>query len=375
MKARALLCGVLAAGSVLAADDVALLESLIRIPSVSADVKEVNRAVRFVRGTLEREGMFCAVETDADGREILFVANEKTRTPDVLFSAHLDVVPAQSPDLFNPRRENGRLYGRGASDCKEHCVLAMRLMRELKGKVSVGCLFGSDEEIGGASTALMVERGYGSGKLVVVLDSEQYAITTRQKGLASYLVTRTAPAVHAGMTKGPSPNAALELAKGYFALAGVMSDHEDGSWRDVVSLERIDGGRERAEMEVRVRCARHDDWDRIERLIREKTGGELRCLRKGDPVLIDESQPYLTDFLGRMRKLWPDRSVDFYHLNSSTDARHLQKLGKPMLILGVDARGAHTPSEHVILSSIDEYDGLIREYLLNQHIKEVLRDE
>lgn len=346
------------------ADDVSLLESLIRIPSVSADIPQVNRAVRFLKETLERFGLFCQVETAPGGREVLFAATERTKTPDVLFSAHLDVVPAQTPGLFVPRRENGVVYGRGASDCKEHCVLAARLMRELKGKASVGCLFGSDEEIGGESTAWMVERGYGARSLVIVLDSEQYAITTRQKGMASYVVTRTAPAVHAGLTKGPAPNAALDLAKGYLAIVRELSDCEDGSWRDVVSLERISGGREQAEMEVRVRSAAYGTWPRIERLIREKTGGELRCTRKCDPVLLDESAPHLLDFRARMQRKWPDRKIVFYHLNSTTDARHLQRLGKPMLILGVDARGAHTPSEHVILSSLDEHADLLKDYLL-----------
>lgn len=350
-----------------AVDDLRRLEDLIRIPSVSADIPEVNRAVRYLRRELESDGLFCTVERDAKGREILFAATERTKTPDVLLSAHLDVMPAQTPELFAPRRENGRIYGRGASDCKEHCILAARLMRELKGKVSVGCLFGSDEETGGASTALMLARGYGARELVIVLDSEQYAITTWQKGLASYVITNAAPSTHSGMMKGPARNAGAELVKGYVALMEAMSDYEDGSWRDVVGLQRIKGSVEQGAMEVRVRCAQSGSWERIERLIREKTGCEPICVRKGDPVRLDESASYLQDFRARMRAKWPNRNVDFYHLNSSTDARHLQKLGKPMLILGVDARGAHTPDEHVILSSLDEYDELIRSYLMERY--------
>ena len=165
--------------------DLELLEDLIRIPSVSRDVTNVNRAVRFMRDRLSSEGMLCRIETMDGGWELLFASNDGTVTPDVLFSAHLDAVEAQDPSQFVPRRENGRAYGRGASDCKEHCVLAARLMRELRGRVSVGCIFGSDEEIGGRSTAFMVEKGYGARKLVVVLDSEQYE---NAELLSGYLV-------------------------------------------------------------------------------------------------------------------------------------------------------------------------------------------
>ena len=62
-------------------DDLARLE-LIAIPSVSSNVVEVNRAV--------------------------------------------DFLSAIDPSQFVPHRENGRIYGRGASDCKEHIVLCVR---------------------------------------------------------------------------------------------------------------------------------------------------------------------------------------------------------------------------------------------------------
>jgi len=348
------------------ADDV-LLENLIRIPSVSADVGKVNEVVRYLRRRLESDGLFCRMETMPDGREVLFAANTETTVPDVLFSAHLDVVPAQTPDLFVPRRADGKICGRGASDCKEHCVLAARLMRELKGQVSAGCLFGSDEEIGGDSTVFMLDRGYGAHKLVIVLDAEQYTLTTRQKGLAYYSLTRTAAAAHGGFVKGSMPHAVKDLMAGYAALTEVLPETEDGSWRDVVSLLSLNGDREKAELKVSVRCARKGDWPRLENLLREKFGVEPVCIRKGEPVFLDESAPYLNDFLARMQRKWPDRNCRFYHMNSSTDARHLQRLGLPMLITGVDARGAHTPSEHVIWSSMDEHADLIRSYLVDTY--------
>jgi hypothetical protein len=37
-----------------------------------------------------------------------------------------------------------------------------------------------------------------------------------------------------------------------------------------------------------------------------------------------------------------------------------------MLILGVDARGAHTATEYVEIPSLDEYASLIESYLLDE---------
>ncbi|MBO7687087.1 MAG: M20/M25/M40 family metallo-hydrolase [Kiritimatiellae bacterium] len=362
-----LLAGVGAAlaawGGQVAAVDTDFLKDLIRIPSVSDDVAEVNRAADFTRRYAESRGLRCQIETNAAGRCMVWVANVDGKRPDVLLSAHLDVVPAQTPDLFVPKEADGCIYGRGASDCKEHVALSMHLMERLAGRVSVGAIFGTDEEIGGTTTAEMMKRGYGAKRLVIVLDSEQFALTTRQKGLAAYTISFTAPAVHSGLVKGVPPNAALKLMDGYRALAACFPPCEDGSWCDLVSCDRISGDRERAELTVKVRSARKGDWPRILALIREKTGGEVSCTRCGDPVELDEKDPVLLDFLARMRRKWPDRNCRFYHLNSSTDARHLQYLNLPMLIIGVDARGAHSPSEHVKTASLGEYADLLAAYL------------
>ncbi len=363
----ALLAVAFAVGVAGAAEsDLVRLEKLIRIPSVSSNIVEVNRAVDFLDGELGRDGLYRQIETMPDGRRVLFAANESTKRPDILLSAHLDVVPEKDPSQFVPRRENGRIYGRGASDCKEHVILCARLMRELKGRVSIGAIFGSDEEIGGMSTAFMLDKGYGAAKMVIVLDSEQFAITTRQKGLARYVIEADAPPTHAGMVKGAPPNAVQELIRSYEAAAAEIPDFEDGTWRDVMMLERVSGTREHAEMEISVRCARKGGFESVENLLRNKFKRDLRCLRKGEAVLLDETQPYLVAFRERMRRAWPDRKVDFYHLNSSTDARHLQRLNLPMLILGVDARGAHTATEYVEIPSLDEYAVLIESYLLDE---------
>ena len=363
----ALLAAALAVGAVGAAEsDLVRLEKLIRIPSVSSNIVEVNRAVDFLDGELGRDGLYRQIETMPDGRRVLFAANVSTKRPDILLSAHLDVVPEKDPSQFVPRRENGRIYGRGASDCKEHVILCARLMRELKGRVSIGAIFGSDEEIGGMSTAFMIDKGYGAAKMVIVLDSEQFAITTRQKGLARYVIEADAPPTHAGMVKGAPPNAVRELILSYEAAAAEIPDFEDGTWRDVMMLERVSGTREHAEMEISVRCARKGGFESIENLLRNKFKRDLRCLRKGEAVLLDETQPYLVAFRERMRRAWPNRKVDFYHLNSSTDARHLQRLNLPMLILGVDARGAHTATEYVEIPSLDEYAVLIESYLMDE---------
>jgi acetylornithine deacetylase/succinyl-diaminopimelate desuccinylase-like protein len=349
--------------------DIEFLKDLIRIPSVSANMDEINRVVDFTIRHAESRGLFCAVETNADGRKVAWVANVEGKLPDVLLSAHLDVVPAQNPGLFEPREADGVLFGRGASDCKDHVALSLHLMERLKGRVSIGAIFGTDEEIGGQTTDEMINRGYGAKRLVIVLDAEQFVITTWHKGLARYIFESDAKPVHSGMIKGAPPNAILDLVRAYEAVAAVIPDSEDGSWRDVLTLDRITGTSSHAELEISVRTARHGGFEAVEALLRDKFGSIPRCPRKGEAVILDETEPCLIDFLDRMRRKWPERNCRFFHFNSSTDARHLQRLGVPMLILGVDARGAHTPDEHLNIASLGEYADLIADYLVDEYVR------
>ena len=74
----------------------------------------------------------------------------------VYFHGHFDVVPAQSPEQFRPKRENGRIVGRGTADMKGGLVSMLYgaaavgdlgLLRD--GAVRLHCV--CDEETGGAA--------------------------------------------------------------------------------------------------------------------------------------------------------------------------------------------------------------------------------
>ncbi|MBQ6329590.1 MAG: M20/M25/M40 family metallo-hydrolase, partial [Kiritimatiellae bacterium] len=144
---------------------------------------------------------------------------------------------------------------------------------------------------------------------------------------------------------------------------------DDGSFCAVMTLSGISGARERATASIRVRSPRKGAWDEIENLVRDKVGGTVVCTEKTEPVSIDEGDPVIADFRARMQAKWPERKIRLAHAGGATDARHLQALNLPMLVIGVDASGAHTPSERVIWASMDEHAELIGSFLKKRYAK------
>ena len=97
---------------------VELCQKLIRRPSVSGEERAV---AEFLKGTMEKLG-YDQVEIDRYG-SVLGRVRGKRPGPTVLMDGHIDTVPVDDPsawshDPWAAEIEDGKIYGRGASDMK-----------------------------------------------------------------------------------------------------------------------------------------------------------------------------------------------------------------------------------------------------------------
>jgi acetylornithine deacetylase/succinyl-diaminopimelate desuccinylase-like protein len=152
----------------------ALVETLVRIPSENPPGRERERGADAVCVAMERLGF--APELLADSAVVRGAAGGGPEI--VYYHGHFDVVPAQSPAQFEPRRDGGRIVGRGTADMKGGLVsmlygaAAARELGMLEGR-RVVFHFVCDEETG--STA-------GSGQLreAGLIDPDAVAMLTAE---------------------------------------------------------------------------------------------------------------------------------------------------------------------------------------------------
>jgi succinyl-diaminopimelate desuccinylase len=84
------------------------------------------------------------------GRFNLICRRSEDGKPRLIFYAHIDVVPAEGWDAFNPRVVDGRIYGRGAADMKgaiPALLMALEKCRPDPVEFDISVMITTDEEV------------------------------------------------------------------------------------------------------------------------------------------------------------------------------------------------------------------------------------
>ena len=366
LPSRMTLC-LLAAAAACAAHgaDLACLKELVEIPSSSIDYPQVNRATRAMKAYLEARGLHCSVETDDKGRELLFAATKPGKVQDYILSAHLDVVPASYEGQYTFKNDNGRLSGRGVGDDKGGSLAVAQALAALAGKdVSVGCIFGADEELGGFTTTWMVEKmGYRPRRMVLVVDSAYAKIGYATKG---QLMVKATLKGKGGHSSAPwkcedlitQLSAAVVKIKEEWYRRHPLADGAD-HWSDVLTptVVKSEGtALNRIPSEVWVnfnlRSVRPEAKDECCQLIKEITKGEVEVVRYSPPCVSDGNDP----FVQRLKKAMEAElkaEVPLERMPFATDARCFVSCKVPVVNIGHKHGDSHGATEWADADSID----------------------
>jgi len=359
--------------------DLAFLQELVEIPSSSIDYPQVNRAMQAMKSYLEARGLFCTVETDDCGREILFAATKPGKIQDYILSAHLDVVPASYEGQYSMKNENGRLTGRGVGDDKGGSLAVAQTLSALAGKdVSVGCIFGADEELGGFTTTWMVEKmGYRPRRMVIVVDSAYGKIGYATKG---QLMVKATLKGKGGHSSAPwkcedlitQLSAAVVKIKEEWYRRHPLADGPD-HWSDVLTptIVKSEGtALNRIPSEVWVnfnlRSVRPEAKDECIQLIKEFTGGEVEVVRYSPPCLSDGNDP----FVQRLKKAMEaeiKEPVPLERMPFATDARCFVSCGVPTVNIGHKHGDSHGATEWATADSIDIVTRFLTSFLAAEY--------
>ncbi len=184
---------------------VALLQDLVRIPSITGDEANVGR---FVADFIRSMGLEVDVLEAAPGRPNLVATWDSCKPgPTFLLNDHLDIIPPGPLEYwthppFAAEIADGMVYGRGTIDTKSGIttlLMATRALRQsrvpIHGKLRL--VFTCDEEVGGGLGAQYVGRlGHFDADMALVAEPTSLQVEIATKGRLNIEVTTRGVATH-----------------------------------------------------------------------------------------------------------------------------------------------------------------------------------
>jgi succinyl-diaminopimelate desuccinylase len=347
------------------------LKKLVAFETVTGNFDENSRALDFVENLLPKNAFKQRFKNK--NAEILVVSNTKSKSPDVGFLVHIDVVSGRS-DQFKIVQKGEKLFGRGTSDMKFSIPIGVSLLNDLiekKSKLSFSLAITTDEETGGyEGVTFLANKIKFQPKCLIVPDGgENLNFVDKSKGVCQVFVESKGAAAHASrpwMGKNalePIVELTNKLIKKY------SKNNSNETWKTTMNIGIIQGGISTnqvcssALLKLDFRFPETESAERIMKEINSLAKGikgnlTISAGSVGMPTFTDKNLPVVKEFLTAMKKAY-GKTIIVKKTFGASDARHFAPFNIPILMMKPLAGEMHSEDEWVSINSCMKfYEGL-----------------
>ncbi len=356
---------------------IAILEKLVSIRSVNPPGNE-DEIAQVVKKLLSENGIDSAIVPLAKGRSSLVARIPGRESGSIVLCGHLDTVNADEEKwtvpAFEPRVENGRMWGLGSADMKSGVatIIEIGLMIARSGirpKRDIVLAFTADEEHGYSGAASVVKSG--------LIDDAQFLLITEptagkaycgQKGELWMEATFTGKAAHGSM---PAQGVNTIIPASEFCLALVQDARGfpeiPGRGTTSLNIGQINGGwqvnivPDTTKVRIDSRVVSDADKNMMVDLVAKRgkaaaarvdAGFSSTVFNYRSPIVSDANDEYVRAFLSAVAGDGQQQEIEISPY--STDAVEIvPHLGVPVVIYGPgNIAQAHQPDEFLDLSSL-----------------------
>jgi acetylornithine deacetylase/succinyl-diaminopimelate desuccinylase family protein len=359
---------------------VELTSQLVAIESINPDVVEGGAGelalARFVAEWCERAGLETTLTDLAPGRaNVTAVARGSGGGRSLMLNAHMDTVGvAGMSDPFEPRLENGRLYGRGAQDMKGSlaaCMLATveAARRGLRGDVILTAV--ADEEFASIGTEAITASVQADA--AIVTEPTEMRVAIAHRGFVHLEIE-----VHGRAAHGSRPDLGIDaIAKTGRILVGI--EELDTQLRDdpthpylgsgSIHASLIEGGQEfssypaRCFLQAERRTVPGETRELVERELREivaRAGegdpdfsADVRAPISRDPFEV-AGDAQIVDAVRRHAAVVLGTTPETVGVSFWADSALFAAAGIPTVVFGPIGAGLHTEVEWVDVESLEQ---------------------
>lgn len=347
-----------------------LTADLIRFQSVATQPAQVAAAADYIGAYLATIPDLHVERSERNGVPSLVATLHDTRRPSVMLNGHFDVVAAK-PEMFVPRVENGRIYGRGSQDMKGSLAVMLCLLRDLaqqSPRPDVGVQFVGDEEVGGKhGTERLVAEGWGCD-FCITTEPTDLRICYQQKG-AMWLSLRLLGSPTHASRPWSGTNPAYAYARGLVALAEHFPPPSSEVWRTTATPTIVNSGGNSPnqvaaalDFTIDVRYTADNTPEQLLALVQQCFPGvEIVVAKHSDGLHVAADHPAvqrLAEIAAKQRGL----PTDLYREHYGSDARFFTQQGMAAVCLGPAGHGLHSDNEWVEVDSMLELYAILHTY-------------
>jgi acetylornithine deacetylase len=275
----------------------------------------------------------------------------------LLLNGHLDTVGVAGVDApFEPRIEDGRLYGRGAFDMKgavAALLLAAAEAPELRGDIVVTAV--ADEELASVGTEAVLEHITADAALVA--EPTDLRVAVAHRGFVGFEIETAGVAAH-GSRPDLGVDAIAKMGSILVALEQLERRLQQGRRHPLagtgsVYASLIEGGQELSSFPARCRLVGErrtipgETVEQVERELRVLAGeATFRLIAAREPYETPVEHPFV-ELVVRASGGQEPVGAPFW-----TDAALIAAAGIPAILYGPAGEGAHAEEEWVDLASL-----------------------
>jgi len=360
-----------------------LLQKLIKIDSQNPPGNE-RKIIYFIRDYLSNLGVASRVyEFKKDRLNLICKLTSKNSRKKILFTPHVDTVPATGKWQRHPlsaKIHKGRVYGRGATDCKVNVAAALSLVKKLKEEktvlknIDLIFAFTGDEETGSRNGIIPLAKYLKGIDYGVVLDSDEFDIIVAQKGLLHLRVELFGKEAH-----GAHPDEGVNaVQKGVFILNEILTRKFPFAAhtllkKPTVNIGRFDGGDKvnivagYAFFDIDIRylpgMKEKDIIRRIEKIIKkQKIKYKIKILAHQEPIEIDKNIPAIKILRSILKKNKIEGALSPSF--GATVITFLKDVGVDSFSFGFGSKGnAHIKNESVKIDNLNKGVKILSDYI------------
>jgi len=349
-----------------------ILRKLVAYHTVYDDEQSLHEALEYVAEFVKERGMYVE-HFEHDGYESIFATvNPGVKRPKVLLAAHLDIVPADD-DMFELRKANGKLYGRGVYDMKFALAAYLQVIDDIKddlARFDIGLMVTCDEELARNQNSVydLVNKGYCADVVVLPDGGRDWQIETMSKGIIVYTLEANGKSAH-GSRPWEGDNAAFRMVGALQELLGHFRGH--GPKTDTFNIGVIKGGEvfnkipDYMRAEIEIRLSEPDSFELQRTRVTEicaKHGVTATIMATWPPVHNPLTSPYVQVFANCIEHVTGIKNTGF-RSNGGNDARYFSQLGIPHIATYLPGGGFHASDEWISEKAFHQFREVLRLYL------------